>query len=184
MDAKLIAAIAALSMTMATAPARAQHGGGTLRGGVVGRAVPRLPPALHVSGPLHTAGGRYYPSLHATIRFGLTAGYPYYEYAWPYGYGRPFAHPNAFGAPGYGYSGFGYPPAITEFGEIRFQGAPKDAQVYVDRYYAGIVDDFDGTFQWLNVERGPHQIEIVVPAAPPLTFDVNVEPGRTITIRP
>jgi hypothetical protein len=56
--------------------------------------------------------------------------------------------------------------------------------VYVDGYYAGIVDDFDGTFQRLTVEPGPHQIEIVVPGAPPFIFDVNAQPGRTITIRP
>jgi hypothetical protein len=116
-------------------------------------------------------------------------GYPYYGYAYPYSYGYPYAHPYGYGAygygyRGYGYPGYGYPPAAAAYGDIRFQGRPKDAQVYVDGYYAGIVDDFDGTFQRLTVEPGPHQIEIVVPGAPPFTVDVNAQPGRTITIRP
>ena len=114
MNARLVTAVALLSITMGTVPARAQHGGGhggsghgggtghavapvhgggTFGGGAVGHGVPRLAPAPHVNAPLHTTGGRYYPSLHTTIRFGLTAGYPYYGYAWPYGYGYPFAHP-------------------------------------------------------------------------------------------
>ena len=37
---------------------------------------------------------------------------------------------------------------------------PRDAEVYVDGYYAGDVDDFDGTFQRLRVEPGEHEIEI------------------------
>jgi hypothetical protein len=37
---------------------------------------------------------------------------------------------------------------------------PKEAEVFVDGYYAGIVDDFDGTFQRLNVSPGEHEIEL------------------------
>ena len=37
---------------------------------------------------------------------------------------------------------------------------PKEAEVYVDGYYAGIVDDFDGTFQRLRVAPGEHEIEL------------------------
>lgn len=70
----------------------------------------------------------------------------------PYAYGRSLAHPYAYAGYGYGYPGYGYSLAAGAYGEIRIQGAPKDAHVYVDGYYAGIVDDFDGTFQRLNVE--------------------------------
>jgi len=56
--------------------------------------------------------------------------------------------------------------------------ALRDAQVFVDGYYAGIVDDYDGVFQHLNLEPGTHRIEIDVdPGAPPLEFEVNVGPG-------
>src|SRR6185312_3885852 len=34
---------------------------------------------------------------------------------------------------------------------VRIEVSPNDAEVYVDGYYAGIVDDFDGVFQRLRV---------------------------------
>jgi hypothetical protein len=45
------------------------------------------------------------------------------------------------------------------------------------------VDDFDGTFQHIDLEVGPHHIEIRAPGFETIAFDVNVEPGRTITYR-
>src|SRR2546427_648305 len=68
------------------------------------------------------------------------------------------------------------------YGGVRIQGAPRDAQVFVDGYYAGIVDDFDGPFQHLDLEAGAHQIEIRAPGLPPLQYDVNVQPGQTLTV--
>lgn len=157
--------------------ARPVHAGGTRGGGVVGHAVPRrvAPPVVRGRTPLHVTGRRYIAPGHASIGFGL--GYPNYRYAYPYGYGYRSPYPYSYGA-------YGYPPAPAAYGDIRIQGMPTDAQVYVDGYYAGIVDDFDGSFQRLTVEPGPHQIEIAAPGAPPIAFDVNVQSGRTITIRP
>lgn len=43
---------------------------------------------------------------------------------------------------------------------IRFQVTPKDAEIYVDGYYAGRVDEFDGTFQRLHVPPGQHEIVV------------------------
>ena len=59
----------------------------------------------------------------------------------------------------------------------------RDAEVYADGYYVGIVDDFDGVLQQLNLEAGAHHIEIRIPNAAPIAFDVNVLPGQTITYR-
>jgi hypothetical protein len=110
----------------------------------------------------------------------------------PYGYrpgwslnlyfGRPYA---AYGYPAYGYpsAGYGY-YAIAPgraYGAVRIADAPPNAQVFVDGYYAGVVDDYDGVFQHLNLEAGSHRIEIEVPGYPPMAVDVFVEPGRTIT---
>jgi hypothetical protein len=67
-------------------------------------------------------------------------------------------------------------------GGVRIQGAPRNAQVFVDGSYAGVVDDFDGTFQRLPLEPGSHEIEIRAPGLPPMTYDVNVQPGQTVTI--
>jgi hypothetical protein len=66
---------------------------------------------------------------------------------------------------------------------VRIDLPQREAEVHVDGYFAGIVDDFDGTFQQLNLEPGPHRIEIRAPGYGPVSFEVNIEPGRTITYR-
>ena len=124
---------------------------------------------------------------------GIYAGYPYYGYGYPYGYyGSPYGY---YGYPGYAYRGYGYPAggyayggygyvgggAYGGYGGVRIQDAPPDAQVFADGYYAGVVDDFDGPFQHLDLEAGPHSIEIRVPGGPPISFDVNIQPGRNVT---
>ena len=57
-----------------------------------------------------------------------------------------------------------YPPYRTmrmDLGaSVRIEVKPKEAEVYVDGYYAGIVDDFDGIFQRLDVAPGEHEIEL------------------------
>jgi hypothetical protein len=56
--------------------------------------------------------------------------------------------------------------------------------VFVDGYYVGIVDDFDGVFQHVNLEAGEHRIEVRAPGYDEaISFDVYVQPGRTITLR-
>jgi hypothetical protein len=104
---------------------------------------------------------------------------------------------------GFGYSNFGYGYAYSPFsypyygpgeygdpfdttgptGSIRLNVQPTSAEVYVDGYYAGIVDDFDGHFQHLNLTPGPHHIEITAPGFQPLTVDVVIEPHRKIDYR-
>lgn len=80
---------------------------------------------------------------------------PWYRYGYGYGYG--------FGYPWYPY-GYGYPYQFGYYGRydisssIRLEVTPRHAEVYVDGYRAGIVDDFDGIFQRLRVEPGEHEI--------------------------
>ena len=113
----------------------------------------------------------------------------------PYGYGPGWSVNLYFGRPyyGYGYPAYGYPgyPAAgygyfalapgRPYGALRIADAPPDAQVFVDGYYAGVVDDYDGVFQHLNLEPGPHRIEIEAPGYPRYGFDVRIDSGRTIT---
>jgi len=85
------------------------------------------------------------------------------------------AYGGAYGAlyaPGYGY----------DFGGVRLKIRPRDAQVFVDGHYAGLVDDFDGTFQSLRLEQGGHKIEIHMPGFEDLELDVHVQPGKTLTL--
>lgn len=138
-----------------------------------GTAVPRpagQPPAR--AGRVYTPPGYrgysyprlYYPYGYGT--FGL--GYFYYDpYTWyPAG---PY---------GWRFSSYGYPT-----GELRIQVKPREAEVYVDGYWAGLVDDFDGVFQSLRLEEGPYKIEIVAPGYETLEFNVRIQPGRKITYR-
>lgn len=69
------------------------------------------------------------------------------------------------------------------YGGLRITGAPKEARVFADGYFVGIVDDFDGIFQHMNLEAGPHHIEIQLEGYAPVAFDVNIRPEQTITFR-
>ena len=66
-------------------------------------------------------------------------------------------------------------------GALRLKVKPADASVYVDGYYVGVVDDFDGVFQRLHLEPGPHRIEIRAPEYETLSFDVLIDPDHTTT---
>ena len=66
-----------------------------------------------------------------------------------------------------GYPPPGYPPPVlyqvANSASLRLQVTPRDAQVFVDGYSAGIVDDFDGVFQRLMVAPGQHELVIYLP---------------------
>jgi hypothetical protein len=77
---------------------------------------------------------------------------------------------------------------------VKFDVKPKDAAVYVDGYFAGTVDDFDGVFQRLYTAPGGHEVTVYregyrtysqrVYLAPDRTFKFNHEmeklpPGQT-----
>jgi hypothetical protein len=108
---------------------------------------------------------------------------------------RPYVYRPSLGLGGvyYGYNGaypYGYTPRGyydplpgVAYGGVRITGAPRDAQVFADGYYVGIVDDFDGVFQHVNLQAGPHHIEVQEPGLQPIAFDVMVQPGQTITFR-
>lgn len=107
-----------------------------------------------------------------------------------YGYYGPGFSPYAYGNYGYGY-GYNYAGPGTyspwrssgyDVGGIRLRIRPRDAQVFVDGYYAGLVDDFDGTFQSLRLEQGGHKIEIHMQGFEDLELDVHVQSGKTITL--
>jgi hypothetical protein len=71
--------------------------------------------------------------------------------------------------------------SAVQCGGLRITDAPREAHVFADGYYVGIVNDFDGIFQHLNLEAGPLRIEIEVPGYESIAFDVMVQPGRTTT---
>jgi len=132
-----------------------------------------------------TRGGVYVPGG------GYYGGYGYYD---PWGYG---GYPG-YGGYGYGGSGYyggyydpwygGYPvspqPTYDTYrdeGSLKLKLKPRDAEVYVDGYFVGLVDDFDGIFQRLHIESGTHRIEVRAPGYEPLAFDVRITPEHTTT---
>jgi hypothetical protein len=112
--------------------------------------------------------GGYYPWGYGGLGF---AGY----YG---GYYDPWYHGGYYG----GYGGYPvYARSSAWDGRLRLKVKPRDASVYVDGYYAGVVDEFDGIFQRLHLEPGPHRIEIRADGYETLTFEVLIQPDRTMT---
>jgi hypothetical protein len=66
----------------------------------------------------------------------------------------------------WGYYGWRTPYSTNHYfynddvGALRIMVEPDDAEVYVDGYYAGEVDDFNGVFQRLHVRPGQHEIAL------------------------
>jgi hypothetical protein len=196
------------SNTDAEEQRRRDRGGDNRRGADRGgdnrrRSAPRVRVAVPsrpiVSVNIGTRGPRYYAPSHydrwarnhyrwSPIRFapwGLisgsigVAGFSAYSAYGAYG---AYGTYGAYGAPYYAH-GPHYPNASSyDMGGVRLRMRPRDAQVFVDGAYAGIVDDFDGTFQQLRLEAGAHKIEVRMPGFEDLEMDVHVQPGRTVTL--
>lgn len=112
-------------------------------------------------------GSYWYPG------YSLGLGYFYYDPFWYGSYGG-YAYPGGYGRGQYSYG---------EAGALRLKIKPRDAQVFVDGYFVGTVDSFDGVFQRLSVEAGAHKIEIRAPGYETLQFDVLITPGETVTFK-
>jgi PEGA domain len=65
---------------------------------------------------------------------------------------------------------------------VRVQVEPDQTRVYVDGYYAGITDDFDGILQRLYITRGQHEIALKLEGFRSHRFVVYGVPGRTIKL--
>ena len=127
------------------------------------RAVVAAPPVV-VAPATVFIGGYYYPSLYrASLWYAPWGpgylGYPYYQF------------------PVYG------PGRYDMSGSIRVQVAPREADVFVDGYLAGNVDDFDGVFQRLNIEPGEHEVEIHLDGYRPFRQRFYLQPGKSFNIK-
>jgi len=136
---QLITLVAVIPMALALFPVTAEaqhgHGGGGGHGTVV----------VH---------GGYYGGYRGY--YGGSYGAPYWGLGWGWGgYWNPYWYGGYWGAPYYGYPGY-----YDNSAELRLEVKPKQAQVYVDGYYAGVVDDFDGTWQRLHVRPGNHELTL------------------------
>lgn len=146
----------------------------------------------------------YYRPYYYRPYYPYYAGYyPYYGY---YGYGYPYYRPywnvgfsvgfgwGSYGAYGYPYAGYagywpysyaygGYYPPYDPMGEARLQVTPRNTEVYVNGYYAGVVDDFDGMSQRLRLAPGEHQVELYLDGHRPLQQKLMFSAGNTLRLR-
>ncbi|NUR55381.1 MAG: PEGA domain-containing protein, partial [Acidobacteria bacterium] len=140
------------------------------RGGFYGRSYDPFYPSFYGSSPYSYYSG-----------FGLGYGY---GFGWPLFY-DPWYDP--YGGVGYGggYGGGGYyrgtQYASIDQGRVRLKVKPRNAKVYVDGYFVGDVDQFDGAFQKLSLNGGRHHVEIKADGYETAEFDVMIMPDQTIT---
>jgi hypothetical protein len=151
-----------------------------------GTAIPRPPgskPPTGGNGPIYVVPG--YPGY----------GYGYcdpWSYVYNCGgggyggfYGGYFGSYGGFYDPWYG-GGFSVSPQSSysssgDDGTLRLKIKPSKAEVYVDGYYVGLVDEFDGLFQKLHLESGAHRVEVRAAGYETLEFDVRISPEHTTT---
>ncbi len=97
-------------------------------------------------------------------------------YSWPYLYHEPM--PNVSPASP---DRSPTPAKRQRTGRLRLDIEPHgEQQLYVDGYFVGTSRDFDAE---IDLEAGPHTIEIQSPGYETLHVDVNIAPGRSITYR-
>lgn len=150
--------------------------------GIRDRAVPRTRPPYADRNDVYYIYPRYFYNRYYDP-WGYGGWGPGFAYFTPWGYGPGYYGGYGFGY-GYGYGGgYGAYGRYDDVGTVKIKVKPRDAEVYVDNYFAGYVDDFDGVFQALKVEAGGHRIEVRKPGFETLQFDVHVQPERNVTFR-
>ena len=81
-----------------------------------------------------------------------------------------------------GYSGYGgriYRPDSA----LRLQVTPRETEVFVDGYYAGTVNEYDGIFQRLRLEPGEYEMKLYLPGYQSVMQQVLLQPDKTLRIK-
>ena len=114
-------------------------------------------------------------------------------YSRPYYY-RPFYDPfyyDPFYFPYFYRPFYWYPAAQAGYGYGRYDGnaalrlqvTPRDTEVFIDNYYAGTVDDFDGIFQRLHIESGAHDVTLYHDGFRTVRQRIYIQPTGTFRLR-
>ena len=162
-------AVAAFTATVAAVPATAE----VQRNRTVqqpARAVPRRaarPPVRVVRAPA--------PRVRLGVGFHRPYYYGYYDPFW-----GPFYGPYGYGARRYPYFPYG---GYGASGAVRLQVTPPETEVFVDGYYVGLVDSFDGFFQRLRLPPGDHEIELYLEGHESIRRTLYLPPGETYRVR-
>jgi hypothetical protein len=90
---------------------------------------------------------------------------------------------DAFVGPGpYPYSA-AYPDGACLTGKVRVVATPKRADVYVDGFFAGFVEDFDGALQGLPATPGEHAVTLYLEGYRTITRHIVVPSHATVKLR-
>jgi hypothetical protein len=112
-------------------------------------------------------------------------GYPFYS-PFGFGYGIPSGYFDPYYSDPYNY-GAGYGAYSSQVygghdqGSLKVKVKPRNAKVYVDGFYVGVVDEFDGAFQKLTLNGGRHKVELRADGYETTEFDVLITPEQTVT---
>ncbi len=114
-------------------------------------------------------------------------GYPFYWYWWGYypfswwWWGGPWWGPSVYLYYGDGYgSGYGYtgPYGLTsQFGTVKTDVEPDEAEVWLEGKYVGTADDFDGYPDFLYLKPAKYHIEFRLKGYETYAVDLDVSRG-------
>jgi hypothetical protein len=72
---------------------------------------------------------------------------------------------------------------VVASGGLWLETLPETAQVYVDGFYVGIVQDYGIRGRMLELAAGSHRIELRAPGYQTAIFDVIITPGQVVRYR-
>jgi hypothetical protein len=75
-----------------------------------------------------------------------------------------------------------YFPTYDNRAVLRVLATPKNAGVYVDGFYAGIVDDFNGFFESLPLPPGGHEVVLYLEGYRTVRQHIYLSPGSTFKL--
>ena len=137
-------------------------------------AVPSAAAAQRRAGARGPASSSFRSSVFVGGGFGFPHYFVYNPYLYGYGYGYQWGPYAPYGP--YGPYGGYYGRADELTGSLRVEVKPRQAQVFVDGYAAGIVDDYDGIFQRLHLQPGSHQIVLYLQGYRTVSQNVYLNP--------
>ena len=81
-----------------------------------------------------------------------------------------------------GHYRYRYEPVYDARAVVRLDAIPNDAAVYVDGFYSGLVDDFDGARQGLPLPPGGHAVLLHRPGYRSQHAHLYLRPGSTLAL--
>jgi hypothetical protein len=145
----------------------------------------------HIARPVYVSPGYYRPYYYRPYGFYDPFFWGSYGWGWGWGLGVGYGYGWGYGPWGYPGYGYGYPGYYggyyRNYSSARVLIEPKDlakqARVYVDGFYAGVVDDFNGWSQRLDVPPGEHEVVVYLDGYRSIHERVLFQPGQTVKIQ-